>query len=446
MEELKISRGFDLNVAEQPDLSLIRFVRPDILGCSTGDIPFIRPKLLVKEGQDVRTGQPLFTDKRNLSARFVSPGTGRVEKILYGARRRLMEVVIQTKSEDEYVEFNTLSLSDIAQMPKEELISRLQQGGVWQGLRQFPVQDSADPSHVPAMIILGLEGNDIFSPHPAVLLTDNLEAFEAGMAVLRRFSHRIVTVCRKSSLGAIRDLHSNVAEQVTHMTSDIYPAWNPGAVLYRLKQQAAENSSWCIRLDHLLMIGRSLLTGCYPVEKIVTVTRPGDSRPHILTRQGVSLSALSGIIPENSLVTTGRFNGRVLDRDAHLGFFENTVNIIEAGPEEEMFGFVRPGMNKPSVSATFLSSLFRRPAPLDCTLHGEQRACINCSYCERICPNGLLPSFIMKALHGDDLEEALNLGLLDCCKCGLCSYACPSKIELSRIFSDAVDAYYKEKS
>jgi Na+-transporting NADH:ubiquinone oxidoreductase subunit A len=82
---------------------------------------------------------------------------------------------------------------------------------------------------------------------------------------------------------------------------------------------------------------------------------------------------------------------------------------------------------------------------MDCTLHGEARACINCSYCERICPNDLMPSFIMKALHADELEDALALGLMDCCRCGLCSFTCPSKIELTQILSDAMDAYYKDK-
>ena len=51
----------------------------------------------------------------------------------------------------------------------------------------------------------------------------------------------------------------------------------------------------------------------------------------------------------------------------------------------------------------------------------------------------------MKALHSDDIEDALNYGLLDCCRCGLCSYACPSKIELTQILSDGMDAHFKDK-
>ncbi len=111
-----------------------------------------------------------------------------------------------------------------------------------------------------------------------------------------------------------------------------------------------------------------------------------------------------------------------------------------------MFGFIRPGSDKPTVSKTFLSCLFNSPREMDCTIHGEERACINCSYCENICPNDLMPNFIMKALHSDEIENALEYGLLDCCRCGLCSYTCPSKIELTKILSDGMDSYYKDKA
>ncbi|WP_321495402.1 4Fe-4S dicluster domain-containing protein [uncultured Desulfobacter sp.] len=445
MKTLKISRGFDLYVAEQPDLRCIDLDLPATLGCCAGDIPHIRPKLLVKEGQQVKTGEVVFTDKRDTTIQYVSPGTGLVAKIVYGPRRYLMAVVISAQCEDEYVEHDPLSLDSIAGMSRQELVMHLKKGGMWQGLRQFPALDFADPDYKPPMIIVAMDGNDLFSPRPDIILKDNIDAFEAGMAVLRKLSHGVVVVCRESSLEGLRELDSLVANQVTHTAPDIYPAWHPGAVLYQIKERQEENSAWCIRLDHLVLIGRFVLSGRYPVEKIVTVTSSGERLPHMRVRQGMPLSALAGIIPGNSIVTTGRFNGRILENDAHIGFFENTVNIIDAGSEEQMFGFVRPGFDKPSVSATFLSSLFRRSAKMDCTLHGEERACINCSYCERICPNGLMPSFIMKALHAGELEDALALGLMDCCRCGLCSFACPSKIELTSTLSDAMDAYYKDK-
>ena len=135
MKTLKIFRGFDLNVADQPDLSCAHPGLPSSLGCCAGDIPHIRPKLLVKERQRVKTGEALFTDKRDTTIQYVSPGTGQVKTVIYGPRRRLMEVVIATESEDEYVEYDPVDLDGIAGMPLDALVACLKKGGLWQGLR-----------------------------------------------------------------------------------------------------------------------------------------------------------------------------------------------------------------------------------------------------------------------------------------------------------------------
>jgi len=445
MEKLRLSRGFTPKLEGLPDSSVIRLPSGKTIGLCAEDIPYIRPKLLVKEGQQVQVGTPMFTDKRDNTIQYVSPAAGRVKEIRFGARRRLLEVVVAPDETDAFVFFDPIQGDRLRDLPKADLASHLKQGGLWQALRQFPAKDTADPDHFPAMIIVSLNGNDIFSPHPALVLQDRVADFQTGLSLLERFSHRIVVSARHSSLKALEQI-PEVKDRITHVTPDTYPAWHPGAVLYRLKQDASDNTSWCVSLDHLLMIGSFLNTGRYPVERMVTLTQAGDSRPHLLTRQGAPVSRLTSHIDKNSIITTGQFNGRQVPADGHLGFFETTVNILQVQDDEEMFGFARPGLNKTSVSSTFLSALFKKPSPVDATLHGELRACINCSYCQRICPNDMMPNFIMKALLADEIEEALSLGLLDCCQCGLCSFTCPSKIELAPILWDGIQSHHKDKA
>ncbi len=442
MEKIKISKGFIPKLAGMPDTSLIKAPTPKTVGLSAMDIPYIRPKLLVKEGEQVKTGTPLFCDKRDTSIQYVSPGAGRVKKILFGDRRRLQEVVIALDTTETFIQFDPVTKSDLAAISKQDLIQRLKQGGLWQSLRQFPAKDTADSSHTPAMIIVSLNGNDLFSPHPKILMGREKEAFEFGLDLLKQFSPRIIVTARHSSLDGI----ASVKAHITHQVQDTYPAWDPGVVLFHLKKSVKENTAWSIAADHLVMMGKFLLTGQYPIEKIVTITKKGDKKPHLLTRQGAPIKPLAGSFPRRGLITTGQFNGRIADLTSHLGFFENTLNIIDTPEEEEVFGFIRPGIDKTSVSKTFLSCLSNSPKQVDCTLHGEERACINCSYCENICPNDLMPNFIMKALHSDEIETALEHGLLDCCRCGLCSYTCPSKIELATILSHGMDSHYKDKA
>ncbi|MBF0452883.1 MAG: 4Fe-4S dicluster domain-containing protein, partial [Candidatus Magnetomorum sp.] len=368
--------------------------------------------------------------------------TGKIKQILFGQRRRLLEVVIERDAEDDYISFDSVSRSDLTNTVRERLVSHLKDGGLWHCFRQFPAKDVADANHRPPMIIVSLNGNDMFSPYPEILLKDQEDLFEFGLEILKQFSNRIVVSVRESHfnrLGAIN-------KHVTHTVPDTFPSWDPGVVLYHIKKTSEDNTSWCIAVDHLIMLAKFLSTGCYPVEKLVTVTKAGEKNPHILTRQGAPIKLLAGNVPLDSLITTGQFNGRLASLNDHVGFFENTLNIIPSSHGEEMFGFMHPGIHSPTVSKTFLSCLTDAPMQMDAGLHGEERACINCGYCETICPNDLMPNFIMKALVNDDIEDALQYGLLDCCRCGLCAYACPSKIELTQVLSNGMDTYYKDKA
>ncbi|KPA12904.1 Na(+)-translocating NADH-quinone reductase subunit A [Candidatus Magnetomorum sp. HK-1] len=442
MEKINISKGFKIKLSGKPDASLIEIPKLDTVAVSALDIPYIRPKLLVKENEQVKTGSPLFCDKRDKSIKYVSPATGKIKNILFGQRRRLMEVIIECDNKDEFISFNPVSQSDLKKDAKEMLISHLKDGGLWQCFRQFPLKDTADANQRPAMIIVSLNGNDIFSPYPEVLLKNQEDLFEFGIEILKQFCPRIIITVRESHLENL----GQIKKHVTHTVPDIFPSWDPGVVLYNIKKTSEENSSWCIAVEHLIMIAKFLSSGRYPFEKLITVTKSGEKNPHILTRQGAPIKVLAGKVDSNSLITTGQFNGRLANLNEHLGFFENTLNIIPFSDVDEMFGFIRPGFNSLSVSKTFLSCLKDTPMQVDGTLHGEERACINCSYCEKICPNDLMPNFIMKALYNDDIEEALQYGLLDCCRCGLCAYTCPSKIELTQILSNGMDNYYKDKA
>lgn len=59
MEEIKLVKGFKPALAGEPDQSVIYLPDPETVGVSVMDIPYIRPKILVKENDPVKTGTPL---------------------------------------------------------------------------------------------------------------------------------------------------------------------------------------------------------------------------------------------------------------------------------------------------------------------------------------------------------------------------------------------------
>jgi electron transport complex protein RnfC len=52
--------------------------------------------------------------------------------------------------------------------------------------------------------------------------------------------------------------------------------------------------------------------------------------------------------------------------------------------------------------------------------------CIRCARCVSVCPMGLEPYLLERAVHQGDLELAEQSRILDCMECGSCHYTCPS--------------------
>jgi len=69
---------------------------------------------------------------------------------------------------------------------------------------------------------------------------------------------------------------------------------------------------------------------------------------------------------------------------------------------------------------------------------------VACGLCEQVCPAGILPHVIHKALYARSLDDAERLRVDLCVRCGLCALVCPSKIELRAQFVEAQDALRAE--
>lgn len=67
----------------------------------------------------------------------------------------------------------------------------------------------------------------------------------------------------------------------------------------------------------------------------------------------------------------------------------------------------------------------------------ENYSCINCAKCLRACPEGLNPIKLMDLSKRNEKEEFLKFGGDKCIECGLCSFICPSNIEIAQTIKTA---------
>ena len=442
MISIKVKKGFDLNIEGKPSQELEERSAPTSVAYLPERIPYIKPRLRVRVGDEVKLGSVLFEDKRNAEIKFRSPGGGKVKAINFGPRRVIQEIVIDLNENEEAEELQAISEAELAKIDREKLVQTIVSGGLWSLIRELPFRDYASPDYKPPIIIVSMNNLDTFSPDPGVYMQGKQDLFDYGVKVLEKLADKVY-------ISAGGDVSSDIQSRLTHSVSGCYPADDPGVLLYHTKKSPSENRSWYINGQDLLLLASLLKTGRYPTERTVVVAGSSiQDRKHIKTRLGAPLSYLTaglGAAADARYVVGSLLRGYKSNKESFMGLFETALTLLPEGDTEEFIGFARPGYKKPSHSRTFLSFFNRKPLESTCNLGGGLRACINCGYCATVCPVDILPQFTLRSIVADEVEESLQLGLLDCVECGLCSYVCPSKIELKSILKEAKDAYHKEQ-
>ncbi len=139
------------------------------------------------------------------------------------------------------------------------------------------------------------------------------------------------------------------------------------------------------------------------IERITTVTGPGVRQPkNLRVRIGTPLAHLV------------EFCG---------GMVEDPGKLIMGGP---MMGMALLNLDVPATRGTSGVLVLREE---DVYVRPES-ACIRCARCVQHCPAHLLPTTIAACARLELIDQAEELGALDCIECGCCSYDCPAAIPL----------------
>ena len=111
--DLFSKKGYDLPLAGSPSNVLQSLSFPRKINLVPSDFPGIKPKLLVKEGDSLIKGQPVYFDKNNPNIMFTTFFSGNVNKIIYGPRRSILKINISTVNNNDQIPFSSYDLNDI---------------------------------------------------------------------------------------------------------------------------------------------------------------------------------------------------------------------------------------------------------------------------------------------------------------------------------------------
>jgi len=448
---IKIRRGLDLPIKGAPEQQ-IEHARPGkLVGVLGRDYIGLKPSMQVQEGDRVRLGQVLFTDRRTPGVNVTSPGAGVVTSIRRGARRVLQAVIIELEGDDE-VTFHHWTAGELAALERDVVVRSLCESGLWTSLRARPYSRIPDPTTTPHAIFVTAMDTNPLAPDPAVVIGAGAEEdFANGLTVISRLTVGQVFVCSAPGANLPRP---DGAENLVHAEFDgPHPAGLPGTHIHFLYPVDSKRTVWYLGYQDVIAIGRLFTTGRLNPERVISLAGPPVGRPRLLrTRMGAHVEPLLvdevGGESECRVISGSVWAGfRAAGWAAFVGRYHNQITVLEEGRQREFLGWILPGRNKYSVTNAFLSSFLpKRKFDLSTAQNGSPRAMVPIGSYERVMPLEILPTQLLRALVVGDTDSAQQLGALELDEedLALCSFVCPGKYDYGPVLRARLEQIEKE--
>ncbi len=449
MGDFNISKGYTVPAKGEAAEEVTDAKHPPFVGVCPGDFPGLKPKLSVAVNDEVKVGSPLFFDKKNPELVFLSPAGGRVTAINYGPRRVIEEIIIATNDTYQHEIFEKHTPAQISKVTRETLIQKLLAGGVWPYLRRRPFNKIADYSVQPKAIFVNCMATAPLAAKPSFFLADAKAEFEAGIEALKVLSQKVHVVTDGTDAKA--DLFRGVQGVQQHRFTGKHPAGLVGTHITKIDPINKGETVWVIDAANLVMIGRFLTSGRYPIERTVALAGNGLKKPqYVRTQVGTKVADLvNGNLNEgeNRFISGDMLSGLQRSQERPMNFYDSLLTVLPEGREQHFLGWMNPGISLPSYTRAFVSGFLPGGKyALNTNINGGHRAIVVSGNYDSVIALDIHAEFLVKATLANDIEQMEQLGILECDPedFGLATYICPSKTEVSRIIADGLELMEKE--
>lgn len=443
---IKIKRGLDLPITGSPEQT-IEDARPARSVAVVGfDYHGMKPTMEVQEGDRVKLGQILFSDKKTPGVIFTAPAAGVVSAVNRGDKRVLQSVVIDVDG-DEAVSFDAHDAATLASLEPQKVREQLIQSGLWTALRTRPYSKTPAVDAVPHSIFVTAIDTNPLAADPAVVLKHYAAEFENGLKVLARLGN--IWLCKADGASVPGENLDGVRSE---SFAGPHPAGLAGTHIHMLDPVNETKTVWQINYQDVVAIGKLFTDGKLWTERVVALAGPQVEKPRLVrTRLGANLAELTAgeLKPGSNRVISGSvFGGRNAQGPVgYLGRFHSQVSVLAEGSERQMLHYLRAGVDKHSVLNIFVSKLkASKLFNFTTTTNGSPRAMVPLGNYEMVMPLDILPTQLLRYLIVGDTEMAQKLGCLELDEedLALCSYVCAGKYEYGPILRDNLATIEKE--
>ena len=448
MRSTIIRKGLDLPINGEPEQSIDEKKWTSRVALLGDDYVGMKPALSVSVGEYVKLGQLLFTDRKSPLIKYTSPGSGKVIEINRGEKRRFLSIIIALEGSDE-VTFDTFPEAKLGTLSRDKVVEQLVNSGLWTALRTRPFSKVPDPETIPHSIFITAIDTNPLAPSIEKIIDNKERDFGNGLNVISKLTEGTVYLCKNSGLKVQAPKLDKLSLEEF---SGPHPAGNVGTHIHFLNPVSRKKTVWHIGVQDVIAIGKLFTTGRISVERIISLAGPLVKKPRlIVTRLGASLEDLTKdeLSDEEERIISGSvLSGRASAENVScLGRYHQQISVIAEGRSRVFMGWLNPGVNLFSLKNVVLSKLFPgKKFDFNTSLYGGLRAIVPIGNYEKVMPLDILPTFLLRALMVDDIEEAEKLGCLELDEedLALCTFACPSKIDYGPVLRRNLTLIEKE--
>lgn len=438
---VKIRRGANIKLKGIAELTKIEAAFPSSFAIKPVDFHGLTPKLMVKEGAEVKAGTPIFYDKNHEDLKFVSPVSGEVAEVVRGAKRKILEVRIVPDQEQKFETFQT---GDSGSMTGDQVRTILLSSGMWPFIKQRPYDVVANPDDTPKGIFISGFDSAPLGVDYDYLLEGAESHFQKGVDMLAKMAKVNLNLRQGSALSKTKNVAVNYF-------NGPHPAGNAGVQIHHLSPLAKGESAWVIRPQAVAMIGRFFETGKADFSKTIALAGSEVKKPqYIKTWGGAAIrSIVEGRMNDgdNRVISGNVLTGTQLNMDGYLGFYDDMVSVIPEGKEPQFMGWLAPNFHKFSLSHSYFSWLMPgKKYRLNTNANGEDRAYVVSGQYEDVLPMDIYPVHLVKSIMTNDIEKMEQLGIHEVAPedFALCEFACTSKVQVQQIVREGLDMAMEE--
>ena len=452
MSLTRITRGLDLPITGSPDQSIADSPPVRHVALVGSDYVGMKPTMAVAEGDRVKLGQVIFTDKKNPGVQYTAPGTGMVKGVHRGAKRKFLSVEIELDGDDQ-VAFDSFADQNLLHLDSATIRKQLIASGLWTALRTRPFSKVPAIEAVPHSLFVTAIDTNPLAADPAVVLAGREDEFIAGLEALSVLAEGHVHVCHR------RDAEipgEGKTPATFHAFAGPHPAGLVGTHIHTIDPVDANKSVWHIGYQDVVAVGHLFLTGELLTERIVSLAGPVVRQPRLVrTRLGASLSELvhqqyePDVNGQVRIISGSVLSGRISTAPVDfLSRYDTQISVLAEGHEREFLGWMMPGGKKFSIRPVFTSAWLGggRKIDFDTSTRGSRRAIVPIGMYEDVMPLDIVATPLLKALVMGDSEYAQQLGALELDEedLALCTFVCPGKTEYGPLLRDCLTHIERE--